>query len=150
MNGQALWVAAAAGIAFSLAGAPPARADHRDRQQDCWRKIEKEEHKLHRDTRRHGWFSRQAQHRREKIARLRHECGRRDGWGRNRGWRVDEWRDRGYRQDRWDFHADGRGRFGYWDHDPHRCRVFDHHHDRYSHDRFGRFRWSGAFWLRIR
>ncbi len=147
MKGKGLLLAAVAGIAFTLAGAQPARADHRDRQQECWRKIEKQEHKLEREIRKHGWYSRQARHQREKLAQLRYECGGRygrgrygDGWGRDRDWRDDDryGRDRDWRNER-------DRRWGRWDHDPDRCRVYDH-----RHDRDGGYRWRGSFWLRFR
>ena len=83
----------------------------------CWDRINREEIKLRRDIRRHGIFSRQAQHRREKIHRLRQQCGY-WGWNdRGRGrdrWDRDDWRwrqrdrDDRWRRDRDDWYWDGR------------------------------------------
>jgi len=134
------WLAATAGLLLSLAGAQPARADYGHDRRECERRIEKEEYKLEKEIRKHGWRSRQAERQREKLFRLRRECGDRNGWGRNDG-------RYGRNGDRRDDRRDGRDRYGRWDHAPDHCRVFDHHHDR---DRDGRFRWGGTFWLRIR
>ena len=160
MKGKGLLLAVVAGFAITLAGAQPARADHRDRERECFRKVDKEQNKLEREIRKHGFYSRQAQRQREKLFRVRNECrgygyrGRDDRWDRDRRYDREDWRDDRDRRDdryRWsDFHADGRGRYGYWDHNPDHCNVFDHHHDRYGSDRFGRFRWSGTFWIHIR
>lgn len=74
---------AAAGLFFSLAGAGAVQA-----HDSCFDRIHKEEHKLQRDVRRHGWDSRQAHNRRVKIDRLRWQCGR-------SRWRGDDrWDDR--------------------------------------------------------
>lgn len=152
MRGKGLLLATVAGIAFTLAGAQPARADHRDRQQECWRNIQKQEHKLEKEIRKHGWYSRQARHQREKIARLRHECDGRYGWSRDRDWRDDDrWRrdrdgrDGGWGDDAWRRDDGHRRRYGRWDHDPFKCRHYNH-----RHDRDGGFRWGGSLWLRIR
>ncbi len=137
-----LW-GAAAGLALSLGAAQPAQADHRRDAEKCFRKVQKEEDKLDRDIRKHGWRSRQAHNRREKIARLRQECGARYGWGRD-GWRDDDRRwDRGrydgrgssWRRDR-DF--DRRRAWGGWDHDPIGCRRHNHRH--------GAFLWFSGRW----
>ena len=139
MTGKGLLLAAAAGLAFTLAGAQPARADRYDHdRRDCYRKIDKQEDKLQKEVRRHGWRSRQAQREREKLDRIRYQCGDRYGWGRNDGRRDRDWRDDNSRR------GDNR-RWGRWDHDPHHCRHHSH-----RHDRDGGFRWGGTFWLRIR
>ncbi len=162
MKRTRLALTAVAGFLFGLAGAQPARADHGRDRRDCERKIEREEHKLEREIRKHGWRSHQAERQREKLFYLRRECGfgngwerydgRRDRWGRDRNWRDDgdrhrhdpfDCRDRSHRHDlEGYFWRDSR-----WSHNGDQCRLFDHHHDR---DRGGRFRWSGAFWIRIR
>ena len=75
---------------------------------------------------------------REKLDRIRYQCGDRYGWGRNDGRRDRDWRDDNSRR------GDNR-RWGRWDHDPDHCRDYGH-----RHDRDGGFRWGGTFWLRIR
>ena len=108
MKLRGFFLTGALGAALLFGGAGTAQADHRGRQQQCWNRIQREEDKLHRDIRRHGIFSRQAQQRRTKIHRLRQQCGGsffgwRDDRGRGRGrWnRDDDWR---WRNDR---HRDG-------------------------------------------
>ena len=121
MKLRGFFLAGALGAALLLGGATTAQADHRDRDRQCWERINREEHKLQRDIRRHGIFSRQAQHRRAKIHRLRQQCGvgfwgwRDDrGWGRGRWDRDDDWRwrdrrrDDRWRRDRDDWYWDGR------------------------------------------
>jgi hypothetical protein len=111
MKWKSVLLASAAGLLFSLGGAQSASADHRDdnrndrNQRQCYDKIRKEQDKLERDIRKHGWNSRQAQQRRTKVQRLRSQCGgsfwgrdgrngRDDGWfGRDRNRRNDDWRD---------------------------------------------------------
>lgn len=86
---------AAAGLMFALAGAGAVQA-----HDSCREKIRKEEYKLQRDVARHGFYSRQAQHRREAISRLRWQCGRsgvrrNDRWDNGRygnHWRRNPWR----------------------------------------------------------
>jgi hypothetical protein len=94
---------------FALAGAGTAEA-----RDNCRERIHKEEQKLHRDVRKHGWNSRQAHNRREKIHRLRRQCGDFFGWRNDRGRDRDDrrWRDRNRDRDR----RDPRDRDGwYWD-----------------------------------
>jgi len=99
----------ALGAALLLGGATAAQA-----RDNCWDRIHCEEHKLQRDIRRHGIFSRQAQHRRAKIHRLRERCGVgfwgwRDDRGRGRGrWDRGDWRWRDRRHDRDGWYWDGR------------------------------------------
>jgi len=50
-----------------------ARADD-----DCYRKIDKQEYKLQRDIERHGFNSRQADRDRRELAEMRERCGPRD------------------------------------------------------------------------
>lgn len=117
MKLRGVFLTGALGAALLLGGADTAQADHRARDRQCWDRINREEHKLHRDIRRHGIFSRQAQHRRAKIHRLRQQCGGnffdwRDDRGRGRGrWDRDDdrWRDRDRgRRDRDNWFWDGR------------------------------------------
>ena len=42
---------------------------------DCWDRIHHEEHELDRAIARHGYYSRQADHERQDLARLRAQCG---------------------------------------------------------------------------
>ena len=103
MRLRGFFLTGALGAALLLGGAATAEA-----RGNCGDRIHREEHKLQRDIRRHGLFSRQAQHRRAKIHRLHQQCGEsffgwRDDRGRGRGrWnRDDDWR---WRNDR---HRDG-------------------------------------------
>ena len=83
------------GVGMLFTGAGTARADH------CFDRLQREELQLRRDIGRHGFYSRQAQHRRQRIERLRWQCsGVRGGerrwdrdwrgydrrWDRRRGW----------------------------------------------------------------
>lgn len=137
-------LAGAAALTFTLAGAQPARADHGHDRRECYRKIEKQEYKLEKEIRKHGYYSRQAQREREKLFRIRRECGRHLGWGRDGRWRDNDWRDDDWRRRDDDRYGRDR-RWGRWDHDPDHCRDYGH-----RHDRDGGFRWGGTFWLRIR
>ncbi len=47
---------------------------------DCRERIRNEEWKLQRDVNRHGFFSRQARHDRQRIAELREGCRVNHGW----------------------------------------------------------------------
>jgi hypothetical protein len=85
------WKAGLLGVAAALllfGGATTAQPRY---DRNCSARIEREIRKLDRDIRRHGFFSRQAQHRREIIRRLRAECSY-PGW-RNRRWfrSYDPW-----------------------------------------------------------
>src|SRR5712692_9955904 len=63
-------------------------AQARDRDDRCFERIRNEERKLDRDIERHGRFSRQAEHDRQRIRELRAGCrvqGRGWGWGRGDG-----------------------------------------------------------------
>jgi hypothetical protein len=102
MKLRGLLFTGALATAFLLTGATTAEAHN-----TCLDRIHREEHKLQRDLRRHGWNSRQVQHRRQKIFRLRQQCGssffglnRRNDrrWDRDDDWR---WRDRRHDRD-WD------------------------------------------------
>jgi hypothetical protein len=65
-----------------------------DRYSSCQRKIEKEERELDRQIRRHGYWSRQAQHERQELRNLRARCG---GFYRDRDDRQYRDRDRDWR-----------------------------------------------------
>jgi hypothetical protein len=47
---------------------------------DCRERVRNEEWKLQRDVNRHGFFSRQARHDRQRIAELREGCRVNHGW----------------------------------------------------------------------
>ncbi len=110
MSMKIAFLGAAAALALT-AGAGTAQADHRE----CRKKINKAEDRLRDAIRNHGPYSRRAQDRREKLYRVRAQCGgfvwsrgrdrgRDDnwwGWGRDRD-RDDGWRDRDRRDNvRW-------------------------------------------------
>jgi len=71
---------------------------------DCSDRVRSEEIKLRRDIERHGFFSRQAAQRREKLNELRERCAQENrrrffgGWDRDRDGR---WHDRDNDRDRW-------------------------------------------------
>jgi hypothetical protein len=107
MRARLAILGAAAGLMLSL-GADTAEANRRD---DCWKKINKAEHKLNEAIRKHGWRSRQADNRRQELRRVQARCGssfygnrgRTDNWwGRDRRDRDDRsWRDRDRRDNSW-------------------------------------------------
>jgi len=103
--------AAAAALLF-LGGAATAEARPNDR--NCSARIDSETRKLDRDVRKHGFFSRQAQQRRQKIQRLRQQCGFTGLFGGDRNdrrWQQQN-RNRWERDDR----RGNRNRDGwYWD-----------------------------------
>lgn len=122
----AVWLAGAAGAA-----AQP-------RNDSCYRELRKEEEKWERDVRKHGYSSRQAQHRREKIASIRARCEAR--FFRDR-YRYDAWRDRDRdgRRDRDDRWRDNNWRDRDWPNGyPFDLRWVDHYRDRRWRDRDGR------------
>ena len=106
MRLRGLFLTGALAAAFALAGAGTAQA--RDTCREC---IQREEFKLQREIRRHGWNSRQVRNRREKIYRLQRECGGRSYFGDRR--RDDRRWDRDGR-DRDDWRWRDRNRW-YWD-----------------------------------
>jgi hypothetical protein len=63
---------ALSGLMF-LGTAGTARAD--DRRERCGERINHEQHELDRAIARHGYDSRQADHERRELNRLRYECG---------------------------------------------------------------------------
>jgi len=115
---------AALGGAVLLGGIllPSVPAQARDRDDQCFRRIRNEESKLRRDIDRHGFFSRQAEHRREQIRGLRERCFLETN---HRHFRGDRDRDDGFFRRR---HGDG-------DHDRDDRSGWRHrdHHDR-DHD----------------
>jgi hypothetical protein len=64
-------------VMFGGAGAAQASDHDRDRDDACYRKINKEERELDKAIRKHGFYSRQANEERREIARLQNECSRR-------------------------------------------------------------------------
>ena len=78
--------AAALGVAFVFGGTATARANDRN----CAERIRSEQWQLERDIARHGFLSRQTQHRRGRIARLERECSFRSGFDTRRGRRFDD------------------------------------------------------------
>lgn len=123
---------------FVLAGASTAEA-----RDNCRERIHKEEQKLQRDARKHGWNSRQARNRREKIHSLQRECGGFFGWGNDRGRdrgldRDDDWRQRD--RDRGEWNRDRNRR------DRNRGDV-NRDRNRRDRDRDG-WHWDGRNWRR--
>lgn len=86
MNWKAAVVTGAVGMLLWLGAASPAEARH-DR---CFDRVRNEQWKLERDFRRHGFFSRQVQNRREKIFRLERSCSR-DAFRHRRNFRNDRY-----------------------------------------------------------
>ncbi len=86
---------------------------------DCRERIRNEEWKLQRDVNRHGFFSRQARHDRQRIAELREGCRANHSWRDrdDRRWRRgdgdNDRDDRRWRRDG-DHDRDDRGR--HWQH----------------------------------
>jgi len=74
MTRKIKWLAVMLGALVMFGGAGVAQAA--DRDDACYRKISKEERELDRAIRRHGFYSRQADHERRELDRLRWECGR--------------------------------------------------------------------------
>jgi hypothetical protein len=88
MRWKAAVLVGAAGLLLSL-GAGSAQADYR-----CYEKIRRQEIKLSRQIHRHGPYSRQARHQREKLFRLQAQCSRAAFYGSSYGY------GRGYRANR--------------------------------------------------
>jgi len=57
-----------------VGGAGAAQASGRDRDDACYRKIHNEERELDRAINRHGYYSRQADHERRELDKLRDRC----------------------------------------------------------------------------
>lgn len=66
----ALAAAALSGLLF-FTGAPAAQAADRD---DCGRRIARAEHRLDEAVEHHGYYSRQADHRRHELREARERC----------------------------------------------------------------------------
>lgn len=128
-----LFLTGVLGAAFLLAGAGTAQADH---DRNCGNRVRNEQYKLQREIQRHGYYSRQAQHRREGLLRLRRQCGI-SLWG----WRDNDRDGRWGRDDRWD-RNDRRGRNDRrWD------RRDRDDRGRRDRDRNGWY-WDGRNWRR--
>ena len=127
------------GAMFLFAGVGTAQAH----DNNCSDRIRKEEIKLQREVRKHGSFSRQAQNRREKLLRLRQQCGD-SFWGFGRD-RNDRWggRDRD-RDDRWGRNDRRRDRDDRWERDG-RWEDRDRDNDR---RRDNNWYWDGRQWRR--
>jgi hypothetical protein len=67
-------------VMFGGAGVAQAKDHDRDRDDACYRKINKEERELDRAIRKHGYYSRQANEERLELGRLQRECGRGRRW----------------------------------------------------------------------
>jgi len=57
------------GSFFLLAGALPAQA-----RDDCWRRVDHAEWRLDQAVRHHGYYSREASHRRHELVEARESC----------------------------------------------------------------------------
>src|SRR5258708_1760785 len=82
--GKATLAAAALGGFLLFAGAPSAKANH---WEDCDRRVDRAEWKLHEAIEHHGYYSRQADHWRHELREERERC-----W--------HEWRENDRRVDR--------------------------------------------------
>ena len=71
MDWRRILLAGALGGALLFAGAGVAQAHDRD---GCFERIRREEWRLEREIRRHGYYSRQAQRRRHELFHLRERC----------------------------------------------------------------------------
>ncbi len=88
------------------------------RADSCGNRIRNEERELASNIRRHGYYSRQANHDRRELNSMRNSCYGGNRW-RGRDWdRDDRWRGR-HDRDR-DHDADRRRRDGDHDRDDHR------------------------------
>lgn len=109
---KACLLTAAAGALLFLGGAAISEARPNDR--NCSSRIDSEVNKLERDVRKHGFFSRQAQQRRQKIQRLRQQCGFAGFFGR--GWDNRRWQQQNRNRWGWDDRRGNRNRDGwFWD-----------------------------------
>ncbi len=96
--GKATLAAAALGGFLLFAGAPSAKANN---WQDCDRRVDRAEWKLHEAIEHHGYYSRQADHWRHELREERERC-----WRERREWREHEWRE----HQRYDEHRYNRDR----------------------------------------
>ncbi len=108
---------------------PSGTAQARDRDDQCFERLRREESKLDRDANRHGFFSRQAQNDRRRIQQLRGQC-RFEGRRFRRGDGDFDRDDRGrHRRGDGDGDRDDRGRHRGWDRDRDRDDRGRHHRD---------------------
>jgi hypothetical protein len=89
--GKAALAAAALGALLFVAGAPAASAADRD---DCQRRIDKAEYKLHEAIEHHGYYSRQADHWRHERHEAYERCSRYGYRDRDDRYRYDHDGDR--------------------------------------------------------
>ncbi len=75
--------------ALLLGGVSPAQA-----RDTCYERIRRAQWKLERDIERHGYYSRQADHRRRELWKVRQRCGGANRW-RQQGWDDDNARRHG-------------------------------------------------------
>ncbi|OLE87650.1 MAG: hypothetical protein AUG07_00575 [Acidobacteria bacterium 13_1_20CM_2_60_10] len=92
--GSTALATAALGGFLLLAGVPNAQAHDRNA---CYRRMQKAEWKLNEAIERHGYYSRQAEHRRHDLREARERCWRErhEWWSeRDRRWHRDrDWDD---------------------------------------------------------
>ena len=134
MTLRRVFLMGAMAAAFAFFGTGTAQADN------CRERIQREEFKLQRDIRNHGFYSRHAQRQREKIYRLRQQCGE-SFWGNNGRWDRDHDRDNRWRRDRdRDHDRDDRRSW--------RNRDRDRDHDRDRDRNRNNWYWDGHRWRR--
>ena len=133
MNWKTALAGFSLGAAMLFAGAGTARADN------CFERLQREQWQLRREISRHGFYSNQARHRRERIEQLRWQCNafRNNDRRWDHGWRG---RDRDWNR-RWDRDRDHR-----WDNRWRRDR--DHDGDRDRNHRSDNHRRRGFGWRR--
>jgi hypothetical protein len=88
MKRKSMMFAMVLGALVMFGGAGTVRADNRDRDDACYRKVREEERELNRAIERHGFNSRQADHERRDLEKAREKC------------RIQHERDSRYRRDR--------------------------------------------------
>ncbi len=121
-RGTLLSAALGGALLLGVSFLPSGTAQARDRDDQCFERLRREEIKLDRDVNRHGFFSHQAQNDRRKIQNLRGQCrfeGRRFRHGDGDFDRDDRGRHR-----RGDGDGDRDDRPRHW-----RQRDRDHHRD---------------------
>lgn len=74
MKRNSIVAAVVLGALVMFGGAGTARADSRDRDDACYRKVREEERELNRAIERHGFHSRQADHERRDLEKAREKC----------------------------------------------------------------------------
>jgi hypothetical protein len=95
MKRNSMMLAVVLGALVMFGGAGTARADNRDRDDACYRKVREEERELNRAIERHGFYSRQANHERRDLEKARDKCrSQRDRDDRYRRDRDDRYRYR--------------------------------------------------------